>query len=113
MKRPFGLWILVAAFVSLLSIWLWQDTTYPHTIYEYHQTGETAGQYDDRVEGNVIEAVPIWEPDNPLWVDIIRRAAPISLFVLFIAAVAVEVYFRDRRRQAKREQAYQELLSQK
>ena len=101
MKRPVGLWILIAVFASILAIWLWQSTTYPHTIYEYQQTGETAGQYDDRVEGNVVEAVPIWEPDNPLWVDITRRAAPVCLFILPWFIIALEVNFRDKRKRLK------------
>jgi hypothetical protein len=114
MKRPAILWVLLSIFLIILSLWLWQSYNYPHALYEYHQTGEyIEGPPDDRDIHLEYEAVPIWEPDNPLWVDLIRRWAPLVLFFMPWFIIAIEVNFRDKRKQARREKEYQEFLAQR
>jgi len=81
-KRLGTLAALSCIFVAILATWLWQDAHYPHTIYEYHETGETVIRYDGRDEGNVVQAVPISIPNNPQWVQFIRGFAPVGIFIL-------------------------------
>ena len=93
-KHPKTAWTIVAIFVIMLGLWLFASYNYPHTLYEYHQTGEVV-EYFDRAAGLEVETVPIFVPDNPLWVDIIRRIAPFSLFALFLAILYFAI--EDRR----------------
>ena len=81
MKRA-TVWVVVAVFLGLLSVWLHADS-YPHTVYGYHQTGEVA-EFFYRAAGLRVEAVPVFVPDNPAWVTTIRAIAPFTLFVLFM-----------------------------
>jgi hypothetical protein len=78
----------IVIWLVLLGIWVWQGFSYPHTIYEYHQTGEVR-EYLDRASGLVVEAKPVWEPDNPPWVGLIRRWAPVTLFAGLIGILAL------------------------
>jgi hypothetical protein len=87
MKRSKLLWSLVAVFVIVLTLWLCAGR-YPYAIYEYHQTGGIL-EYLDRLVGLEVEAVPIFIPNNPLWVDVIRRIAPFTLFILTLAILYV------------------------
>jgi hypothetical protein len=97
MKRPIILWFSLAIWVVLFGVWIWQSESYPDTIYEYRQSGEVLGQYDDRVAGLEVEAVPVYEPNNPAWVKFIRRWSLIILFILAIYIIYVEVDFREKR----------------
>ena len=96
MKKSTLLWSSVAIFTVLLGVWLWQGFTYPYTIYEYIQTDEFVTKYEGRVGGFAVEAVPIWEPDNPVWVDLIRRWAPITLFALVILILYAKFEYRNK-----------------
>jgi len=87
MKHPKVFWSLVATFVALLSAWLYAGK-YPYPIYECHQTNKLL-EYLDRLSGWEVNCTPIYVPDNPLWVTIIRKVAPITLFGLFLAILAV------------------------
>jgi len=96
-KRPKVMWLLLVIFIGLSIAWIKSDE-YPYPIYEYRQTGEVIEMAPmDRRSGLEVEAIPIWIPDNPLWVDIIRRIAPLGVSVLVLALIALEVNFRDRR----------------
>lgn len=104
MKRPIVLWVLIALFIILCGIWLWQDISYPHTIWKVIPIGEYAlphGDLGGKLEA-IVEAVPVWQPDNPLWVDVIRRTAPVTLFVLLIVIAAIEIHYRERKEHASR-----------
>jgi len=70
---------------------------YPHTIYECYRTDEVVDAYMDRASGYRVVAIPVWEPDNPTWVDIVRKWVPETLFVLGLAMLGWECDFRDRR----------------
>lgn len=94
MKRSKLLWFFVAIFVIVLSLWLGSGQ-YPYPVYEYHQTGEVL-EWFDRAAGLEVDAVPIFVPDNPLWVDIIRKIAPLTLVVLFMAILYIIVRERGR-----------------
>lgn len=94
MKQSKALWAFVGLFVLVLSVWLYSHFNYPYPIYEYHQTGEVV-EFFDRVSGLYVDAVPVFVPDNPLWVDIIRKIAPFGLVVLFMSALYVFIRKRE------------------
>ncbi|MBA7559806.1 hypothetical protein ES708_01421 [subsurface metagenome] len=96
MTRTLLLWGLIAILIVTFAIWLWQGFTYPHTIYEYIQTDELVTKYEGRVGGFAVDAVPIWEPNNPAWVDLIRRWAPITLFALVILVLYAKFEYRNK-----------------
>ena len=83
MKHPKVLWSLVAILVIILALWLYSGK-YPYPVYEYQQTGEVV-EFFDRAANLEVEAVPIFVPNNPLWVYIIRKIAPFTLFALVLA----------------------------
>ena len=101
MKRPPHLWIALCIFVALLGIWLWQDIGYPHTIYEYHETGKVSEQYLDRASGLEIEAVPVFIPTNPLWVDLVRRWGIIAMILIGFYAAYIEIDFRSKAKERR------------
>jgi len=86
MKHPRLAWLVLAVFAILLVSWLIASFNYPQTIYDYRQTDRLV-EWFDRASGWAVDAVPIWIPDNPLWVDIIRKIAPFGLFALFMACL--------------------------
>lgn len=96
MKHPRLFWTTLTVFVILLSSWLFASFSYPQTIYDYQQTGELV-EWLDRASGWAVDAVPVFVPDNPLWVNMIRRVAPISLFVLALAILYFAVEGRGER----------------
>lgn len=89
-------WIVLAAFAIILTLWLISSFNYPWTTYLYNPTGEVV-EFFDRASGLYVDAVPVLVPDNPLWVDIIRKIAPFSLFVLGLTCI----YFATEGRKRK------------
>ena len=89
-------WVVLAIFVILLSVWLYQGFNYPYPVYDYQQTGQVV-EWFDRASWWAVDAVPVWVPDNPLWVDIIRKVAPFSLFALALALIYFAVETRRQR----------------
>lgn len=87
MKRSKLLWSLVGIFIIVLVLWIY-SSKYPFTIYEYPQTGRL---FEDlgKLGGWNAGAVPIFIPDNPLWVDIIRGIAPITNFILILVILYI------------------------
>jgi len=87
MKRPRIFWILIACLIAWVGLNAYQLRTYPHTQYAYYQSDEVEF-YLDRIGGYVWKRIPIWEPDNPAWVDFLRAGADwiigITLFGLII-----------------------------
>ena len=95
MKRSKPLWVLVAIFIVILSLWL-ASGQYPYPVYEYHQTGEVI-EWFDRAAGLEVDAVPIFVPNNPPWVNVVRRIAPITLFVGGLAILYVLIERRNKK----------------
>lgn len=93
MRHPKAFWFIVAVFVSLLASWLVASYQYPQTVYDYQQTGQLV-EWFDRASGWAVNTVPVWVPDNPSWVDIVRKIAPFSLFILFLAGLYLAVQDR-------------------
>ena len=101
MKRPVILWVLLSIFLLILGIWLWQSSVYPYPIYREHQTDEVVEQYD-REAGYLVESELVWQPDNPLWVDLTQRWAPLALLLLFLSMVGVEGIYQSKKLQRMR-----------
>ncbi len=95
MKRPRLHWVFLGLFAAVLSVWLYQGFTYPYAVYEYRETGRIL-EYLDRLTGREVGAIPIFIPDNPFWVDLVRRFGPFALFALGLAVI----YFLVSRREA-------------
>jgi len=95
MKNSKPLWIFVALFIIVLSLWLYSGFNYPYAVYEYHQTGEVA-EWFDIAAGLEVDAIPVLVPDNPLWVDIIRKIAPLALVILFMVILYIIVRERGK-----------------
>ena len=98
MKRPRILRFLIVLWLVILTLWLSQGAIYSHTLYEVKQAGEVIERYGNRGAGLEVEAIPIYEPDNPLWVDITRSIAPVILFLLPCYIIAIEFDFRKKRK---------------
>jgi hypothetical protein len=94
-------WGLLAIWFLLLGVWLWQGVVYPHTIYDCHRTDEVIDRYMDRASGYRVVAIPVWEPDNPAWVDVIRKRGPITLFVVAGAVLWALTEYPERKRSRK------------
>ena len=100
MKRPIKLWVSLVLLVFLGTVWLWQSSAFPHTIYKIEQTGRTVEVAPEgRRTGLEVEATPIWEPDNPVWVDVMRSGWVVLLMAsLVVYTIYLEATFRDSRR---------------
>jgi len=99
--RTLLLWGLIAILLVTFAIWLWQDFNYPHTIYEYIQTDKFVSKYEGRVGGFAVEAVPIWEPDNPPWVNFLREWAIRIMLILGFSILIVGVSFGAKKKRWK------------
>jgi len=93
--RRIALAVLVSLFVGLLAVWLYADARYEYPVYEMRETGRLL-DYLDRYAGWEREAIPVYEPDNPTWVNTVRRIAPLSLFVLACAGLYMAVQVKRR-----------------
>ena len=68
--KPIAITLLII-FISLFGTCVYQSEAYPQTEYAVYETGEECC-YADRDCYPCVESIPIWEPDNPTWVDSMR-----------------------------------------
>lgn len=76
--------------LAVLGLWLWASYAYPHTIYELRETGDYIDMYDQRVTRPGVEAVPIYEFNNPWYVDFLTSGW-IRVFI-FLAWPVILLY---------------------